>query len=167
VDTEEEESEESEEAETESEEESDEVETAKIGEPATIADVTFTVNGVEETSEISSGNEFIDDVTTSGKFVILDITVENGKSESITIDSNYFKVITGDGTEYEPNSSGDVVMALGDEATDFFLEQINPNLDKTGKVVFEVSDDVNLDESVLHAQTGFFGTESIEISLNE
>jgi hypothetical protein len=162
--------EEAEDSEAESEEASDdteEVETAKVGEPAEVADVTFTVNSVEETSEINSGNEFIDNVTTNGKFVILDVTVENGKNEAITIDSNYFKIITGEGTEYEPHSSGDVMMALGDEATDFFLEQINPNLDKTGKVVFEVSDDVELSESVLHAQTGFFGTESIEISLSE
>jgi len=150
-----------------SEEEDDEVTEVKVGQPAEVADVTFTVNDVEETTTIESGNEFIDNAETSGKFVILDMTVENGKDESFMIDSNFFTIITKDGTEYDSISSGDAFMALGDSATDFLLEKINPNLDKSGKVVFEVGGDVEVSESVLEAQTGFFGTEKIEISLSE
>jgi len=145
----------------------DDVTGVKIGQPAEVADVTFTVDGVEETSEIESGNEFIDNAETSGKFVILDMTVENGQDESLMIDSSFFKIVTEDGTKYDPISSGDAFMALGDSATDFFLEKINPNLDKSGKVVFEVGEDVDLSETILEAQTGFFGTEKIEISLSE
>lgn len=139
--------------------------TAKIGEAATTGDVTFTVNDVEESTEIQSGNEFIENATTSGKFVIVDVNVKNGKNEAITINSSFFKIITDDGVEYDPSTNVEVTMALGDAATDFFLEQINPNLDKTGKVVFEVAGDVDLSKTVLRAQTGFFGTESIDISL--
>ena len=58
-------------------------------------------------------------------------------------------------------------MAMGDAMDDFFLEQINPNLEKRGKVVFEVGADVNVANAVLQAQTGLFGTESTQISLNE
>lgn len=143
----------------------EEVKTAKIGEPSTVGDVTFTVNGVEETSEINSGNEYVDNATTSGKYIILDLTVQNGKSEAITVDSSFFKLIA-DGTEYEPTTDGTVMMAMGDAMSDFFLTQINPNLEKSGKIVIEVGADEELSNMVLQAQTGVFGTEMTEISLS-
>ncbi len=143
----------------------EEVKTAKIGEPSTVGDVTFTVNGVEETSEINSGNEYVDNATTSGKYIILDLIVQNGKSEAITVDSSFFKLIA-DGTEYEPTTDGTVMMAMGDAMSDFFLTQINPNLEKSGKIVIEVGADEELSNMVLQAQTGVFGTEMTEISLS-
>ncbi|MCG3418232.1 DUF4352 domain-containing protein [Oceanobacillus jordanicus] len=143
----------------------EEVKTAKIGEPSTVGDVTFTVNGVEETSEINSGNEYVDNATTSGKYIILDLNVQNGKSEAITVDSSFFKLIA-DGTEYEPTTDGTVMMAMGDAMSDFFLTQINPNLEKSGKIVIEVGADEELSNMVLQAQTGVFGTEMTEISLS-
>ncbi|MBD8069379.1 DUF4352 domain-containing protein [Bacillus sp. PS06] len=136
-----------------------------IGQKATVADVGFTVNGIEETSEINSGNEFIENATTSGKFIIADITVENGKKEALTINSNYFKLVSADDVEYEATTDGTVMMAMGDAMNDFFLTQVNPGLSKGGKVVFEVPADLNIAEARLHCQTGAFGTESIQISL--
>ena len=141
-----------------------EVAAVKIGVPATIADVSFTVNSVEETQEISSGNEFIENATTEGKFVIVDVTVKNEKKEALTINSSYFKLFTSEGVEYEPNTDGKVMMAMMDEE-DFFLQQVNPGLSKTGKVVFEVGADLDLNTTVLKGQTGFWGTEAVEISL--
>lgn len=147
--------------------ESDDIEEVKIGEPAEIADVIFTVDAVEETDQISSGNEFIDDATTSGKFVILDVTVENNKNDSITINSDFFTIFTDDGKEYDVNSDGEVMMAMGDAMNDFFLTKINPGLSKSGKVVFEVGADVDVSKSTLEAQTGFWGTETVEVKLYE
>ncbi len=137
-----------------------------IGTPATIADVSFTVNSVEETKKISSGNEFIDDVETEGKFLIIDITIKNDKKEAITINSSYFKLITSDNVEYDPNTDGAVMMAMMDE-DDFFLQQVNPGLSKTGKVIFEVGADLELNSLILRGQTGFWGTETVEISLKQ
>nr|WP_243864157.1 DUF4352 domain-containing protein [Alkalibacillus almallahensis] len=135
-----------------------------IGEPAAIADVSFTVNGVEEVSEIDDGNEFTEPATTSGKFVIVDVTIGNDKSESITIDSSFFKLFSSDGVEYEPASDGNVMMNMADE-DNFFLEQVNPGLEKSGKVVFEVGGDLDVASSTLQGQTGFWGTEKVEIAL--
>lgn len=149
------------------EEENEDVETAKIGVPAEVADVTFTVNEVKETDLIESGNEFIDNAETSGKFVILDVNVENDTDETMTVDSSYFTLITDEGTENDPITSGEAIMALSEDAGDFFLEQINPGLEKDGKLVFEVSEDVDVSKSIIEASTGMFGTESIEISLTE
>ncbi|WP_312649267.1 DUF4352 domain-containing protein [Proteiniclasticum sp.] len=137
-----------------------------IGTPATIAGVSFTVNTVEETKKISSGNEFIEDVETEGKFLILDITIKNDKKEPITIDSSFFKLITSNKVEYDPNTDGAVIMAMMNEA-DFFLQQVNPGLSKTGKVIFEVGADIDLNSLILRGQTGFWGTETVEISLKQ
>ncbi|GAE94071.1 phage protein [Gracilibacillus boraciitolerans JCM 21714] len=143
----------------------DEVTTAGVGDTATIADVAFTVNNVETTTEISTGNEFIEPATTSGQFVMIDVTIKNDKKESITIDSSFFKLIGAEGTEYDPSTDGNVMMNTNPES-DFFLTQINPGLEKTGTVVFEVGADFNVADSILQAQTGFWGgTERIEINL--
>src|SRR5699024_147261 len=125
------------------------------------------VNDVEETDEIDSGEEFIDNAETSGKFVILDVTVENDQDEAITIDSSFFKIITDEDKEHESSSDGDVMMAMGDEMNDFFIEDINPGIETDGKVVFEVSDDVDVSKSIMEAQTGFWGTETVEVELHE
>lgn len=144
----------------------DAVKTAKIGETATIANVGFTVKDVEETQAISQ--EYGEDITTDGKFVIAEVAIKNDKKEALTIDSSFFKIKTGEGVEYEPTTSGEVMVAMSmNGEDDFFLQQVNPGLSKTGKVVFEVPADVDLSKTVLHAQTGFFGTESIEISLSK
>lgn len=145
----------------------DEVERVKIGDPAEIANVTFTVNNIEETDVIESGNEFIDNAESDGKFVILDITVENDKDDSIMIDSSYFKIITDDDKEYKVTRDFDVMMAMGDEEDDFFLKDINPGLEKDGKIVIEVGENVDVSKSILQAQTGFWGSETVEVSLHE
>lgn len=149
----------------EQEEQEKQVKKAGIGEEAKIANVGFTVTDAKSTGKIESGNEFTEDATTSGKFVILDVKIKNKKKEALTIDSSYFKIKTQDGTTFEPVTSGQVMMAMGSDANDFFMTQINPGLSKSGKVVFEVAKDVKLENTVLQAQTGFFGTESIEINL--
>jgi hypothetical protein len=140
--------------------------TVAISVPATIADVSFTVNSVEETKEISSGNQYIDNATTEGKFIVVNVTVKNDKKEAITINSSFFKLITTSGVEYDPNTDGKVMMAMMEEEN-FFLQQVNPGLSKTGKVVFEVGSDLDLNATVLRGQTGFWGTETVEISLKK
>jgi hypothetical protein len=48
-------------------------------------------------------------------------------------------LFTSESVEYEPNTDGKVMM--GDD--DFFLQQVNPGLIKTGKVGFEVGADLD------------------------
>jgi hypothetical protein len=136
-----------------------------IGQKATVADVGFTVNNFEETNEIKSGNEFLENAKTSGKYVIVDVKVENGKKEALTINSSYFKLVTENDVEYEASTDGTVMMAMGDAMNDFFLTQVNPGLSKSGKVVFEVPADLDVTEARLQCQTGAFGTETIQIAL--
>ncbi|GGE48002.1 hypothetical protein GCM10011391_28490 [Pullulanibacillus camelliae] len=135
-----------------------------IGDPAKIADVTFTVNKVETSTELKSDNEFVDPAKASGKFVILHVTIKNEKKKAISIDSSFFKIMTNDGTTYDPSDDGDVLMVIP-EKQQLFLEQINPGITKTGTIVFDVAKDLDLSKAHVEAQTGFWGTEKVKINL--
>lgn len=131
------------------------VKVAKIGDALKVGDLVFTVKDAAVTKELKSplGNK-------KGNWMVVTVTVKNGSKEAVTIDSSFFKLLEGDGTTYETDS--DNLMYL-DAEQNFFLEQINPKLEKTGKVLFALPDGVK--DLKLQVQTGAFGTETGEISL--
>lgn len=143
-------------AETEAEPEPEE-KAAGIGDPLKVGDLVFTVNDAAPTTELKSplGNK-------SGNWMVVTVTVKNESKEAVTIDSSYFKLLEGDGTEYETDS--DNLMYL-DAEQNFFLEKINPKLEKQGKVLFAIPEGVT--DFKLQVQTGFFGTETGVISLTK
>lgn len=130
---------------------------AGIGDPLKVGDLVFTVNAAAPTTELKSplGNK-------SGNWMVVTVTVKNESKEAVTIDSSYFKLLEGDGTEYETDS--DNLMYL-DAEQNFFLEKINPKLEKQGKVLFAIPEGVT--DFKLQVQTGFFGTETGVISLSK
>lgn len=131
------------------------VKVAKIGDALEVGDLVFTVKDAGMTKELKSplGNK-------KGNWMVVTVAVKNGSKEAVTIDSSFFKLLEGDGTTYETDS--DNLMYL-DAEQNFFLEQINPKLEKTGKVLFALPDGVK--DLKLQVQTGAFGTETGEISL--
>lgn len=136
-----------------------------IGKEATVADVGFTVTNVQETKVIESGNQFIDNATTDGKFVLVNVSIKNGQKDALTILDSYFKIKVN-GAEYDASTSSEVSMAMSVKNEDsFFLEQINPGLSKSGTVVFELPADADVSKAVLQCQTGAWGTEMIDINL--
>jgi hypothetical protein len=129
---------------------------AGIGDPLKVGDLVFTVNDASMTQELKSP---LGDKT--GNWMIVTVTVGNESQEAVTIDSSFFKLIEDDGTTYETDS--DNLMYL-DADSNFFLEKINPKLEKTGKVLFAVPE--GLGATQLQVQTGAFGTQTGLISLN-
>ncbi|WP_110114942.1 DUF4352 domain-containing protein [Bacillus sp. CGMCC 1.16541] len=104
-----------------------------IGEEVKVGNLTYVVNGVEETTEISN---ILGDKTTEGKFIVVDLTVKNTDKKARLADTNMFKVLTADGTEY--SADGTLDMYVNEAGEGFFLQDLNPNIGKTGKVVFEL-----------------------------
>ncbi|MFB5661532.1 DUF4352 domain-containing protein [Alteribacillus sp. HJP-4] len=96
-----------EESETEGAEE-EPAETADIGEEVEVGDLAFTVNEVSEQSEIE--DEFLDTLTTEGKFVVVDLTVYNNDSEARLIDGEMFRLLGSEETEYKSNSEADMYL---------------------------------------------------------
>jgi hypothetical protein len=144
--------------EEETEEVKEEPKFAGIGEPVKVGDVLFTVNGRSTASNV--GGEFGSDA--QGVYLILDVTVKNEGKEAITTDSSFFKLLSGD-VEYDADGTAAI---YANEDGNFFLQDINPGIENTGEVVFDVPEDIaNSNEITVQVQTGFFGTETGEISL--
>ncbi|MDP4552922.1 DUF4352 domain-containing protein [Alkalihalobacillus macyae] len=140
-----------------------EVENAKIGEEASTDDVAFTVNNAESVDTIKDPDGFMEPVTTSEQFIKLDVKIANNQKEAITTDASFFKLVTAEGTEYNPKNDGDIMMVMSDKT--LFLEEINPGLSKEGVVVFEIPADVSMEDLTLQASAGFWGTKQVNIDL--
>lgn len=142
----------------------DTAKTYGVGDNVSIDNVTFKVNKVTSNGEIKSGNEFIDSAKASGKFIILDVSIKNGKKEALTMDSSYFQLKTKDGTAYDTSTDGDVLMVIP-EKKQLFLEQLNPGIQKDGILVFDVPKSLKVSDVYLNCQTGFWGTQDVKINL--
>ncbi|MDZ5711610.1 DUF4352 domain-containing protein [Jeotgalibacillus haloalkalitolerans] len=145
-------------AEEEPAEEENAEETAGIGTPLDVEGVEFTINSVSTATEV--GDEFLG-ATAKGEYLILDVTVMNNKNEAITTDSSFFKLLANDAT-YEADSEASI---YANTDNNFFLEEVNPGLSNTGLVVFDAPAGLDLSAATIQVQTGFFGTETGEISL--
>lgn len=130
-------------------------ETAGIGEEVQVGDVFFTVNEISNATNV--GGEY--GVTAQSQFTIVNVTVRNEKNEAITVDNNFFKLLSGERTYDSDGSAG----IYANEDADFFLTSVNPGVSLTGNVVFDVPAD--LEAPQLQVQTGFFGTETGVINL--
>lgn len=131
---------------------------AKIGDTLKVGGVEFKVNGVSTSKNV--GGQL--GVNSKGTFLIVDVTVTNKGSKAITVDSTFFKLVAGS-KEYEADSAAGV---YANESRDFFLQQVNPDVTTTGKVVFDVTDDVIKNpDLLLNVQTGVFGTEQGKIKI--
>lgn len=130
----------------------------KIGQDIKVGDVVFKVHETKTASNV--GGEF--GQKAQGKYLIVDVSVTNKGDKAITTDATFFK-LKADGKEYEADS---VATTYANENTDFFLSQVNPDIENRGKVVFDVSENViKAKDLELNVQTGFFGTEQETISL--
>lgn len=126
---------------------------AGIGEVVKVGKVEFTVNSTSTAKNV--GGEYGQNA--QGTYLLVNVTVKNTGNESITTDTSFFQVKAGEKT-YDADSTASI---YANEATDFFLQQVNPDLSATGVVVFDVSDELIANpELMLQVQTGFFGTET-------
>src|SRR5699024_4399011 len=160
--------EETEKKEDEPKEEKEEEEESKefsIGDQVDVGDITYTINEKSTTDEV--GPDILPEKA-SDTYVVVDVTIKNNGNESITVDSNFFKLLLGDKT-YEADSTASMSANQsddGDVENSFFLQKVNPDSEITGNVVFDVSSDVAEDDELqLQVQTGAFGTETEVINL--
>lgn len=113
-------------------------------------DLLLKVNESGESQEIVE-NEYFSYTPDSGKYAIVNITIKNTGKDSASITSGYFQLVTADGTKYNPT----ILVGLSNEYINF--ESINPGLDKTGNLVFEVPSDLVVADATLNfSGTGLF-----------
>jgi len=136
-----------------------------IGDYVEVGKLAYTVHSVETTNILESDNQFIDPATTDGQCVIVEIEAFNNDSETRMVDSSMFKLIDDQGREFNTSTDTDVMMVL-DESLNLFLQDINPGISKTGKLVFELPNDVSSYELQVSSGFGFAGGEYATIELN-
>ena len=132
-----------------------------IGEKVKVDDLEYTVNSIERADTV--GGQYTSS-TADGKYIVADVTVKNNGNESITIDTNLFKILNGNAT-----NGADAAASTEANPSDigFFLEQLNPSSEKTGKVVFDVSEETaQSDKLKMQVSSGMFGTKKANINLN-
>ncbi|USK68397.1 DUF4352 domain-containing protein [Peribacillus asahii] len=102
----------------------------------------------------------------SGKFLVLDVTLKNNGNEAVTVDSSFFKLKRGEKT-YETDNEGSISANQKEDGTidnSFFLQELNPDSEISGKVVFDVAPEVAEASNLqIQVQTGLFGTETESI----
>ncbi|MBI3250594.1 MAG: DUF4352 domain-containing protein [Candidatus Andersenbacteria bacterium] len=111
---------------------------AKIGEPVTDGDLTFTVTGV--TTKQTLGNTFTQR-DAQGTFHVVMLKIENKGKETKTTDSSMFKIVDSQGREFERSIDGQTAVGLSQGKVDLFLQQIQPGLSVTGDIVFDLPAD--------------------------
>ena len=149
---------------TEAKAEKEEAKVYQIGDKVEVGKLSYEVTNVSTTNEIKSDNEFIESATTEGQFVIIDIKAYNNDSEARMVDSTMFKIKDDQDREFEPTSDMDVAMVV-DSMSDFFLQDINPGLSASGKVVFELPADVATYTLEVSSGFGWSGGEYESIKL--
>ena len=80
----------------------DETKSAKIGEKVKVDDLEYTVNSVQTANSV--GNQYVSS-NADGKYIVADVTVKNNGDESITIDTELFKILNGDATNGADSSA--------------------------------------------------------------
>lgn len=138
-----------------------------VGESVEVGAMTYTINEVSTASEVGPS---VAPTTANGKYVVLDITVKNNGNEAVTVDGSYFKLMQGEKT-FEADTMASTSANQGEDGSiqnSFFLEQLNPSSEMSGKVAFDVAPEIaDADDLVVQAQEGIFGTVSKKIDLSK
>ena len=109
---------------------------AKVGDTVTDSNnMGFTVNGVTTTATLGSSYTA---KTAQGIYEVVNVTIKNGGKSTATINSSDFKITDSQGRSYDPSTDGMTAKEMADGKTSFFLQQVQPGLNVTGDLVFDI-----------------------------
>ena len=138
----------------------------KIGDVVKVGDMQYTVIKKELADQVGPS---VLPTKANGKYLVIELTLKNNGNEAVTVDSSFFKLKRGDKT-YEADATGSMSANQGEDGNidnSFFLQQLNPDSEMSGKVVFDLSPEIaEATDLSLQVQTGVFGTETELINLN-
>lgn len=139
----------------------------KIGDTIKNGDLEVKVKSIENTKAVGPS---IAPTNAKDTFVVADVSIKNKGDKALTIDSQMFKLKSGD-KSFEADATGSVSANQSDDGSitnSFFLEQINPDSTAEGKVVFDVSEKVaNTKDKKLEITSSLFSAKSITIDLSD
>ncbi|KAA6451001.1 DUF4352 domain-containing protein [Bacillus swezeyi] len=149
----------------EKKEEKEEEKNPKIGDNVKVGDMDYKISGKKTADQV--GPSALPQKA-SGKYLVLDVTLKNNGNEKVTVDASFFKLKRGEKT-YEADSAASMSANQSEDGNidnSFFLQNLNPDSEISGKVVFDVAPEVaSADDLQLEVQTGAWGTEKGTIDL--
>jgi hypothetical protein len=109
-----------------------------IGTDVMVGDVRWKFLSAENLGNVlTSGNQFIEDKTTAGKFIKVRFEMENRSNDMLTYTG--INLVDSQGRSFTDYS--EQYMYLPDNETCTFIENLNPNVPRACTVIFEVAPD--------------------------
>ena len=107
---------------------------AVIGSPIEVGHFIYTIDSFEFRQTI--GSDF-SSTTADGIFLIVNLSVKNVSDRARTLSGSSFSVTDSSGVRYAHSTSGSTALMMAGYRT-LFLDQFQPNINRTGVLVFEV-----------------------------
>jgi hypothetical protein len=104
-----------------------------VGGSVIVDTLTWRVAGARRA--VALGESFARE-TADGVYVVVDLSVRNGKDESVTLTGDMI-TLEAAGKEYSTDSSGTIAAITGSEEL-FFLKDLGPDVTTRGVAVFDV-----------------------------
>lgn len=111
---------------------------AKIGEPVTDGDLSYTVSGMTTAPSLGSSYTKKD---AQGLFYIVSLKIENKGKETKTVDSSMLTLMDSQGRKFDRSIEGQTAKGMEQGKVDLFLQQVQPGLSASGDVVFDAPKD--------------------------
>lgn len=112
--------------------------TVGVGTPLLLKGTQYRVTAA--TTRASVGPSFLEETAPSGTtYVVVDLELTNRRSDTRTITTEAIKLTTAKGNEYSVDT--DASIASAGEGSTLLLEEIQPDVPKSGKVIFAVPQD--------------------------
>lgn len=115
-----------------------------FGETGELEGASFKINSSELSDEITDDSGFMIFRPDNGTFLVIEISVNNTGDKALRFDNGNFGILKGT-AEYRPTT-----ILAGNEFLSF--ESVNPGLELTGYLVYEVPADIDLSELILKYQ---------------
>lgn len=111
---------------------------AKLNESVQDGDLVFTATGV--TTATTLGNQYTRK-DAQGQFQIITLKIENKGNETKLIDSSMITLTDSQGRKFDRSIEGQTAKGMTQGKVDLFLQQVQPGLNITGDIVFDIPKD--------------------------
>lgn len=128
-----------------------------IGDTVSVGHFATAIHTPEVKSSV--GNEFLQQEA-NGEYWVIPVSVRNDDKQARMVTTNMFKLVSSDGTTYDPDSTAVMYM---DSKNKFFLDNINPGVQVDGYIVFDMPKRSKISKYALEVDDVFnFGSNSKE-----
>ena len=106
----------------------------KVGETVRLEGTQYTVENAKTAAKV--GDPYYEEQA-GGRFVIVELTIENKKNETKTFSDEAAKFIASNGKKYSTDNDG-TFAAIGDGDKTLIFEDMQPDVAETGLLVYDV-----------------------------